>query len=250
MRCFWLGQQDYAGVWALQQALMDARIAGSCGDVMLLVEHGPTITLGRSADERHVLADRDALARRGVAVYRTERGGDVTFHGPGQLVGYPIVDLAAMRPDLHWFLRSLEQAIIVALAHLGIGGERFPPHTGVWVGGRKVAAIGIRVRRWVTMHGFALNVADDLSGFQSIVPCGLREHGVTSVSHLLGRPVSLEEMAPLIVDGWRRTLGWRVEGMPCEWCNLPPAAASLLRSARELAPDGGTAGERAPSRQS
>lgn len=249
MRCLWLGRQDYATIWALQRAAVEARVANACGDLLFLVEHGPTITLGRSADERHVLADPEELARRGVGVYRIERGGDVTFHGPGQLVGYPIVDLAAMQPDLHWFLRGIEQSLILALAHLGIAAERLPPHTGVWVGGAKVAAIGIRVRRWVTMHGFALNVEDDLSGFDAIVPCGLHGFSVTSVSRLLGRSVSLEEVAPLVLDGWRRTFGWRDEEKTWEPASLGSAVAGVLSGATEMAPPHDVACSHCPSEQ-
>jgi lipoyl(octanoyl) transferase len=158
-------------------------------DVLLLVEHPPVVTLGRSAKEQHLLASPELLNNRGVEVFEVERGGDVTFHGPGQLVGYPIIDLKRHKQDLHWYLRQVEESLIRALAFLGVEAERNPPYTGVWTSGatRKIASIGVHARDWVTWHGFALNVTTDLSFFDLIVPCGIQAVTMTSISRELKR---------------------------------------------------------------
>jgi lipoate-protein ligase B len=181
-----LGVMPYGEALALQRAAARARIEGTLAhDLLILVEHPPVITLGRSTDQTHLLADAETLARRGVERFEVERGGDVTFHGPGQLVGYPIVDLRKHREDLHWYLRQLEEALIRALARTGIAAERRPSLTGVWTEGRKIASIGVHARNWVTWHGFALNVTTDLSYFGLIVPCGIDQVEMTSVLHEL-----------------------------------------------------------------
>ena len=182
-----LGLVAYADALAYQREVARARIAGSIPeDVLLLVEHPPVITLGRSSKERHLLASPDILAERGVELFEVERGGDVTFHGPGQLVGYPIVDLKRHRRDLHWYLRHVEEALIRALEELGIVAERHPGYTGVWTLGRKIASIGVHARDWVTWHGFALNVSTNLSYFDLIVPCGIESVTMTSIARELG----------------------------------------------------------------
>lgn len=206
---FWLGRRDYSAVWAQQQALVARRLAGEIPDTLLLLEHPPTVTLGRAARREHIVASAEQLERAGVTVVESDRGGDVTYHGPGQLVGYPILNLreAPHTPDLHLYLRGLEECLIRALAPYGIRAGRFPGYTGVWVGREpgsisppeKIAAIGVKASRWITMHGFALNVCPDLSYFDLIVPCGIRDYGVTSMTRQLGRPVSLEETIPGIV---------------------------------------------------
>jgi len=152
----------------------------------LLVEHEPVITLGRTTQASSLPLTAEAIRRQGVGVHEVERGGDVTWHGPGQLVGYPILDLRRMREDLHWYLRSLEDALIDALESIGIPADRNPGYTGVWTAGRKIASIGVHVKRWVTLHGFALNVVNDLSGFDLIVPCGIQQVVMTSVAAELG----------------------------------------------------------------
>ncbi len=182
------GLVPYAEALAWQRSLAQARIEGRMPhDLLLLLEHPPVVTLGRNSQESHV------LRAAGVEVIEVERGGDVTFHGPGQLVGYPIIDLSGYKQDLHWYLRTLEQALINALAALHIPAERHPGYTGVWTRGRKIASIGVHVKKWVTWHGFALNVATDLAEFQRIVPCGIpgvemtsveKEHGARSTEHL------------------------------------------------------------------
>jgi lipoate-protein ligase B len=182
-----LGERPYGEVLDLQRELARARISGELAqDVLLLVEHPPVVTLGRSAKERHLMLSRGALAARGIEVHEVERGGDVTFHGPGQLVGYPIVDLRRHKQDLHWYLRQLEEALIRAARQYGIAGERNPSYTGVWTAGRKLASIGVHARDWVTWHGFALNVTTDLAFFDLIVPCGIQAVTMTSVERELG----------------------------------------------------------------
>lgn len=194
-----LGLLDYGKALEYQRALAQARIAGTIEeDVLLLVEHPPVVTLGRSAKNQNLLASPELLAARGVELFEVERGGDVTFHGPGQLVGYPIIDLKRHKRDLHWYLRRVEEALIVALADLGIVGGRNAGYTGVWVGDspqRKIASIGVHARDWVTWHGFALNVTTALNYFDLIVPCGIHEVTMTSVARELGTDVSMEAVS-------------------------------------------------------
>jgi lipoyl(octanoyl) transferase len=189
-----LGRVGYDRAWALQRELVAARFAGYAPDTLLLLEHPPVITLGRSGQAAHLLGSEEELARRGIEFVATDRGGDITFHGPGQIVGYSIVDLAARGRDLHRYLRDLEEVLIHALAEFGIVAGRVQGLTGVWVGDAKVAAIGIRVSRWVTHHGFALNVDTDLTYFDLIVPCGIPDRRVTSMEALLGRAVDRNEV--------------------------------------------------------
>lgn len=178
-----LGLRDYAEALSFQRDLAAARLAGRIAqDVLVLVEHPPVITLGRSSKAAHLLASPEALAARGVALHEVERGGDVTFHGPGQLVGYPIVDLTGHKQDLHWYLRQVEEVLIQAVGTLGLRADRNPGKTGVWTGGRKLASIGVHARQWVTWHGFALNVTTDLSYFDLMVPCGIADVTMTSVA--------------------------------------------------------------------
>jgi lipoyl(octanoyl) transferase len=169
-----LGTMEYGAALTLQRRLADDRLAGRLtNDLLLLVEHPPVITLGRGTKASSLPLDSELLRRRGIEVFEVERGGDVTYHGPGQLVGYPIFHLAQHKQDLHWYLRQLEEVLIVALADLGIAAERSQGYTGVWTSGRKIASIGVHVRQWVTWHGFALNVTTELSPFDLIVPCGI-----------------------------------------------------------------------------
>ena len=176
-----LGRMGYAEALELQRQVARDRITGAIPqDVLLLVEHPPVVTLGRSTKQKNVISSPEYLASKGVELFEVERGGDVTFHGPGQLVGYPIIDLKRHKQDLHWFLRQVEGALIQTLAEYDIPGERNTGFTGVWTNGRKIASIGVHARDWVTWHGFALNVSTDLSHFDFIVPCGI--DGVTMTS--------------------------------------------------------------------
>jgi len=178
-----LGTMPYGDALSLQRRLAEDRLAGrQVSDLLLLLEHPPVVTLGRGTRETSLPLDPESLRRRGIEVFEVERGGDVTYHGPGQLVGYPIFDLREHREDLHWYLRQLEEALIVALAGLGIAGERNAGYTGVWTGGRKIASIGVHAKQWVTWHGFALNVTTELSAFDLIIPCGIPGVVMTSVA--------------------------------------------------------------------
>jgi lipoyl(octanoyl) transferase len=183
-----LGRRSYGEVLDLQRSLCRQRIEGELvDDLLILVEHEPVVTLGRGTRIDSVPLTPLELSRRGIDVFEVERGGDATFHGPGQLVGYPIVDLRQHREDLHWYLRRLEDGLVQALDTLGISAGTNPGLTGVWTGGRKLASIGIHVKQWVTYHGFALNVTTNLDYFDLIVPCGIKDVIMTSVAQELGR---------------------------------------------------------------
>lgn len=197
-----LGRRSYGEVLELQRAMAAERIAGARPDTLILVEHDPVVTLGRSTKREHLLLSEKALAARGIELFDIERGGDVTFHGPGQLVGYPIFDLQQHRQDLHWYLRQVEQALIETLATFDIVGRRVEKYTGVWVENRKIASIGVHARSWVTWHGFALNVSTDLSYFDMMVPCGIPQVTMTSISRELGQAVSLEEVADRVASAF------------------------------------------------
>jgi len=187
-----LGRVSYERGLEMQADLVARRQKGEAPDTLLLLEHDPVFTLGRNARAENVLLPAEALRARGFGVYETGRGGDVTYHGPGQAVGYPILHLEPGRQDVHRYVRDLEEVMIRACADAGVAAGRLSGKTGVWVGREKVGAIGVRIARWVTSHGFALNVANELEPFELIVPCGIRDHGVTSLARLLGRPVSFE----------------------------------------------------------
>jgi lipoyl(octanoyl) transferase len=189
-----LGRVRYADGLALQERLVRERQAGAIPDTLLLLEHDPVFTLGRNARSENVLFPADDLRARGFDVFEAGRGGDVTYHGPGQVVGYPIVDLSPDRRDVHRYVRDLEDVMIRTCADYGLGAERVAGRTGCWVGPEKIGAIGVRIARWVTSHGFAFNVRNDLAPFGLIVPCGIRDRGVTSLARLLDREVDPEEV--------------------------------------------------------
>ena len=197
-----LGRLEYGAALEVQRRLVAARKEGAISDQLLLVEHPHVITLGRNGHLENLLAGEHLLARAGIAFYPTDRGGDITYHGPGQLVGYPILDLREWRRDVGAFVRAIEQAIIDTLADYGIAAGRIPKLTGVWVGERKIAAIGVHLSRWVTSHGFALNVSTDLSYFQYIVPCGLTRP-VTSMAQL-GVRAGLDEVSRILAGHFGR----------------------------------------------
>ena len=201
-----LGVVDYQAALDLQHALVEARKEARIPDQLLLLEHPSVITLGAKSrhDRSHVLHTPASLAAMGVALFETGRGGDVTFHGPGQLVGYPIVDLKPDRCDVHRYVRDLEEVLLRTVEPFGIDARRIAGRTGIWVGDDKLAAIGVRISRWVTSHGFALNVSTDLSRFGLIVPCGIADKGVTSMEKILGRPVPMDEVAEAAIAQFRR----------------------------------------------
>ena len=185
-----LGIKPYKEVWDLQKELVEKRRNGQINDTLILVEHEPVYTMGKNADENNIKQH----SPQDVKTYHIERGGDVTFHGPGQLVGYPILDLHNYNKSISWYMRSLEQLIIDTLAEYGITAERKVGLTGVWVGDEKIAALGVRVTRWVTMHGFALNVTPDLIYYSSIIPCGIFEYGVTSMAKLVTNEITVNSV--------------------------------------------------------
>jgi lipoyl(octanoyl) transferase len=197
-----LGRMPYAEALALQRELVEERRAGRIGDVLLLVEHPHVLTLGVRGDggRSHILAADERLTALDVTVHEAGRGGDITYHGPGQLVGYPIIDLKPERCDVHRYVRDLEEVLIRVAADHGITAGRLSGLTGVWVGGEKLAAIGVRIARWITSHGFALNVSTDLDFFKLIVPCGISDRGVTSLAALLGRPLDWRAVEDQVID--------------------------------------------------
>ncbi len=203
-----LGLIDYQAAVDLQRELVEQRKRGEIGDQLLLLEHPHVITLGVKTrnDRSHILESDDSLRAQGVAVFESGRGGDVTYHGPGQLVGYPIFDLKPDRCDVHRYVRDLEEALMQAVAAFGITAGRIAGLTGIWVGPdgdkAKLAAIGVRISRWVTSHGFALNVNTDLSRFGLIVPCGIADRGVTSMQRLLGHPLPMAEVEEAVIAGF------------------------------------------------
>lgn len=199
-----LGAVGYADALALQERLVSERKTDRIPDQLLLLEHPPVITLGARArqDRGHLLAEPAVLERAGIGLFEAGRGGDVTYHGPGQLVGYPILDLRPDRCDVHRYVRDLETVLIATAAHFGVVADRISGLTGAWVGQDKLAAIGVRVSRWITSHGFALNVATDLSHFDLIVPCGIRDRGVTSLARLVGRPMTVAEVENALIPAF------------------------------------------------
>jgi lipoyl(octanoyl) transferase len=207
------GQIDYQTAWDWQRQLVADRSAGRCGDTLLLLEHPPTITLGRASHREHVLVTSDELDRRGVTLIESDRGGDVTYHAPGQIVGYPILKLSRHGGDLGRYLRNLEETLIRLLARYGLNGSRLPGLTGVWVAtnrqqSAKIAAIGIRLSAsGVTSHGFALNVTTDLHGFKQIIPCGISDRDVTSLERVLGSAPPLERVQAQVVHCFGEIFG-------------------------------------------
>src|SRR6202790_171640 len=202
-----LGLVEYGAAWELQRRVTAARKAGAIPDVLLLCDHPHAITLGRSGKISNLRAPSEMLRQMGVSFFETDRGGDITYHGPGQLVGYPILNLAEIRRDVAWYMRNLEEAMIRATSEFGIASRRVNGRTGVWVdvpaaegGEEKLAAIGVHLSRWVTSHGFAYNVSTDLRYFDLIVPCGIGDKRATSLEKLLGRGVAMKEVSPKIAE--------------------------------------------------
>lgn len=201
-----LGVISYAEGLEIQKALVEQRKAGAIPDQLLLLEHPPVITLGVKSrnDRSHIVASPELLASEGVEVFETGRGGDVTYHGPGQLVGYPIIDLKPDRCDVHQYVRDLEEVMIRMAAAFGVEAGRIPGLTGAWVGNDKLAAIGVRIARWVTSHGFAFNVNTAFDHFDLIVPCGITDKGVTSLAKLIGQPTPMAEVEEIAAESFRQ----------------------------------------------
>ena len=189
-----LGNSSYKRTWELQKELQLQRIENQIDDTLLLVEHDPVYTFGKNTDENHLLQNYP----ENVKLFHIERGGDITFHGPGQIVGYPIMDLHNYKMSISWYMRALEEVIIRSLDKFGISADRKDGLTGVWVEDEKIAALGVRISRWVTMHGFALNVNTDLTYYDSIIPCGIFDYGITSLEHILGEKQNMSKIKSIL----------------------------------------------------
>ena len=215
-----LGLISWADAYALQQRVVAARKAGEIEDVFLLCEHPHVITLGRSANRANLLASEHVLRQKGVELHATNRGGDITYHGPGQIVGYPILNLNYIKRDVGWYMRTLEEAMIRASTDFGVSAFRVPGKTGIWVKAghkeEKLAAVGVHISRWVTSHGFAFNVSTDLRYFDLIIPCGIADCKATSLEKLLGRSVSLAEVKPPLIQHLAELFGFAPEAVSRE----------------------------------
>jgi lipoyl(octanoyl) transferase len=214
-----IGRTRYADAWTLQQEIWTLRHANTIQDILLLTEHEHVYTLGKSTDDNHLLASNEELKISGTDVFRIDRGGDITYHGPGQIVGYPIIDLNNYFLDIHRYLRSLEEVIIRTLAVFGILAGREKDMTGVWVNDEKIAAIGVKVSRWVTMHGFALNINTDLSKFDRIIPCGIFHKGVTSMQQKLGCEIPMESVQKEIIASFTEVFGCQANSLEKDTLN-------------------------------
>jgi len=188
------GITKYHEAWELQKQLFNQVVEQRSKNYLILTEHNPVITIGKTGTLNNLLTDPNQLSAKGIEIVEIDRGGDITFHGPGQLVGYPILDLFQFRKDIHWYLRTIEEVIINTLKDFEIIGERIPKLTGVWVKNRKICAIGVKVTRWVTMHGFALNISTNLDQFNHIIPCGITDRGVTSIFEEIGNIVDQKDV--------------------------------------------------------
>ncbi|MEG8945508.1 lipoyl(octanoyl) transferase LipB [Rosettibacter firmus] len=203
-----LGFIDYKEAWDLQNIIFQKRLLKEIDDTLLLLEHNHTYTLGKTANPDNLLANDRQLKELGIKVYEIDRGGDITYHGPGQIVGYPIINLSNWKEDTHEYLRALEEVIIKVCSYYGLKAGRNQKYTGVWIANRKVAAIGIKVSRWITMHGFAFNVNTDLNYFGGIIPCGIRDYYVTSLEKELGRKLNIEETKELILEEFMKVFNY------------------------------------------
>ena len=203
-----LGFIDYKEAWDLQKEVFTKRTRGEVNDTLFLLEHPHTYTLGKVAEKENLISNDDQLKELGIKVYEIDRGGDITYHGPGQIVGYPIIKLSDWKEDTHEYLRGLEEVIMQVCSGYGLKTERHPKYTGVWLENRKIAAIGIKISRWVTMHGFAFNVNTDLNYFGGIIPCGIRDKDVTSLKRELGRELAIDEVKMKLVKEFEKFFGY------------------------------------------
>ena len=197
-----LGLINYKEAWDLQKQVFELRSAGKISDTLFLLEHPHTYTLGKTADKKNLIGPESYLSEKQISVYEIDRGGDITYHGPGQIVGYPIISLTDWKQDTHKYLRAIEEIIIRTCAHYGLSGSRVDKYTGVWINDRKIAAIGIKVSRWITMHGFAFNINTDLDLFTGIIPCGISDREVTSLAKETGGVVNINEVKELLKNNF------------------------------------------------
>lgn len=205
-----LGFIDYQNAWDLQKDVFAKRVKDEVADTFFMLEHPHTYTLGKVAEKENLISSEDQLKELGVSVYEIDRGGDITYHGPGQIVGYPIIKLSDWKEDTHEYLRSLEEVMMEVCADYGLKTHRNPKYTGVWIDERKIAAIGIKVSRWTTMHGFAFNVNTDLNYFGGIIPCGIKDKDVTSLKRELGIEVPIEEVKQKLADKFKEVFGYQM----------------------------------------
>ncbi len=216
-----LGQVGYNEAYQLQTDLLQQRMDNGIGDALLLLEHPPTITVGKSGNLENILISREELDRRGISFFFSDRGGDVTYHGPGQLVGYPIIDLRNRQRDLRQYVRNLEEVIIRALSDFGIKATRDISHRGVWVAGKEIAALGLRIRKWVTMHGFSLNVNTDLEPFSLINPCGFSDRGATSMAAILAQEIPVAAVTKRVLAHFSEAFEVEIKLLPI-WMKPSP----------------------------
>lgn len=201
---------DYKEAWDLQKSTFELRHSKKLKDILFLLEHPHTYTLGKTADKKNLIGSDEYLSENKISVYDIDRGGDITYHGPGQIVGYPIIDLNEWQNDTHKYLRGLEEVIIRTCANYNITGTRVPEYTGVWIGNRKIAAIGVKISRWITMHGFAFNINTDLSLFSGIIPCGISDKEVTSLAKETVCKMDIQEVKSLLVKNFKEVFSYDV----------------------------------------
>ena len=206
--------ESYEKIWALQKELQKKVIEERAQSYLILTQHPAVITLGKSGSYENLLLSKNELSKKNIQFFEVDRGGDITYHGPGQLVGYPILNLEHFKKDIHWYLRQLEQSIIETLEEYNILASRIESLTGVWIQKKKICAIGIKTTRWVTMHGFALNVTNDLNPFQSIIPCGIQDKGITSISEQVGNIIPIEEVIKVFLEKFKKIFGVTIVDRP------------------------------------
>jgi len=211
-----LGLIDYQEAWDLQRTIFKHVVDGEAQNTIILLEHPHTYTLGKVADKKNLVGGKDYLEKNNISVFEIDRGGDITYHGPGQIVGYPIIKLEEWEKDTHKYLRALEEVIIMTCKNYGIDAGRNPKYTGVWIGNKKIAAIGVKISRWVTMHGFAFNVNTDLSLFNGIIPCGISDKEVTSLKKELGKEINISDVKVALLENFRTVFDYDLVNEVCE----------------------------------